>query len=185
MEDNKIIELYFGRHETAITETADKYGKYLYSVAYNVLSDNEDSEESVNDTYFTAWNVIPPEKPSILSAFLAKITRNISLNKWRNKNTKKRGNGDIALAFEEIEECVPENSSLYETIETKELAAFINEFLKKLPDSERKIFICRYWYMDSVDDISERFGFSKSKVKSMLHRTRKKLLSHLLKEGVL
>ncbi|MBQ6877733.1 MAG: sigma-70 family RNA polymerase sigma factor [Oscillospiraceae bacterium] len=185
MEDEKIIDLYFERNESAISETAEKYGNYLYKIAFNILSDNEDSEESVNDTYMSAWNTIPPEKPNVFSAFLSKITRYISLNRYRAKKTEKRGGGEIDAAFEEIEECVPDKSNIYDEIETKELAEIISDYLKKLPETERKIFVCRYYYLDSLSDISKQFGFSQSKVASMLHRTRKKILSHLEKEGVL
>ncbi len=185
MEDEKIIELYFERKETAIAETAEKYGNYLYKIAFNILSDSEDSEESVNDTYLGAWNVIPPEKPNILSAFLGKITRYISLNKYRAKKADKRGGGEIDIAFEEIEECIPTESTIYDEIETKELAKVISDYLKVLPKTERQIFVCRYYYLDSLSDISNQFGYSRSKVASMLHRTRKKVLSHLMKEGVL
>ena len=185
MEDEKIIELYFERKESAISETAEKYGNYLYKIAFNILSDNEDSEESVNDTYMSAWNTIPPEKPNIFSAFLSKITRYISLNRYRAKKTEKRGGGEIDAAFEEIEECVPDKSDIYDEIEAKELAKMISDYLKKLPETERKIFVCRYYYLDSLSDISKQFGFSRSKIASMLHRTRKKILSHLEKEGVL
>ena len=185
MEDEKIIGLYFERNESAITETAEKYGNYLYKIAYNILSDNEDSEESVNDTYFGVWNAIPPEKPKVFSAFLSRITRYISLNKFRSKNADKRGKGETMVAFEEIEECVPSKNSVISEIETKELAKIISDFLKKLPETERIIFIRRYYFFDSVADICEKFGFSKSKTSSLLHRTRKKILSHLEKEGVL
>ena len=185
MEDEKIIELYFERNESAISETAEKYGNYLYKIAFNILSDNEDSEESVNDTYMSAWNTIPPEKPNVFSAFLSKITRYISLNRYRAGKAEKRGGGEIDAAFEEIEECIPDKSNIYDEIETKELAKMISDYLKKLPETERKIFICRYYYLDSLSDISKQFGFSQSKVASMLHRTRKKILSNLGKEGVL
>ena len=185
MEDEKIIELYFERNESAISETAEKYGNYLYKIAFNILSDNEDSEESVNETYMSAWNTIPPEKPNVFSAFLSKITRYISLNRYRAGKAKKRGGGEIDTAFDEIEECVPDKSNIYDEIETKELAEIISDYLKKLPETERKIFVCRYYYLDSLSDISKQFGFSQSKIASMLHRTRKKILSHLEKEGVL
>ena len=185
MEDEKIIELYFERNESAISETAEKYGNYLYKIAFNILSDNEDSEESVNDTYMSAWNTIPPEKPNVFSAFLSKITRYISLNRYRAGKAEKRGGGEIDAAFEEIEECVPDKSNIYDEIETKELAEIISDYLKKLPETERKIFVCRYYYLDSLSDISKQFGFSQSKVASMLHRTRKKILSNIEKEGVL
>ena len=133
----------------------------------------------------SAWNTIPPEKPNVFSAFLSKITRYISLNRYRAGKTEKRGGGEIAAAFEEIEECVPDKNNIYDEIETKELAEIISDYLKKLPETERKIFVCRYYYLDSLSDISKQFGFSKSKVASILHRTRKKILSHLEKEGVL
>lgn len=185
MEDDKIIELYFERNENAISETAEKYGNHLYKIAFNILYDNEDSEESVNDTYMNAWNTIPPEKPNIFFAFLSKIIRYISLNKYRAKKADKRGGGEITKAFEEIEECVPSNNNLYDEIETKELAEIISTYLKNLPETERKIFVLRYYYMYPLAHISEKFGFSQSKTASVLHRTRKKLLYHLEKEGVL
>lgn len=185
MEDEKIIELYFERNESAIAETSEKYGNYLYKIAFNILSDNEDSEESVNDTYMSVWNTIPPKRPNILLAFLSKITRYISINKYRAKRTQKRGGGEIDIAFDELEECVPEENNLYDEIETKELAEIISVYLKNFPKTERQIFVCRYFYLDSIAEISNRFGFSQSKIASMLHRTRKKILSHLEKEGFL
>lgn len=185
MDDGKIIELFWNRNETAIAETSEKYGKYLYKIAYNILSDAEDSEESVNDTYLAAWNEIPPEKPNVLSAFLGKITRYISLNKYRAKTTKKRGGSEINAVYEEIADLIPDNHNFIDEIEARELGKIISDFLRLLPENERKVFICRYWYLDSISDISENFNFTKAKVKSMLHRTRKKLLSELMKEGVL
>lgn len=149
------------------------------------FSDEEDSKECVSDTYYAVWNKIPPEKPRVLSAFLARIIRNISLNKWRNKRAQKRGFGETEIAFEEIEECVPARNDFVSQIEARELGAMITDFLRKLPEKERRIFVCRYWYLDSVSDISERFGYKESKVKTVLFRTRKKLLSYLEKEGVL
>ncbi len=184
MEDEKIIELYFKRDENAIKETSAKYEKYLYAIAYNILTDNEDSEESVNDTYLGAWNTIPPQKPRVFPSFLGKITRNISLNKWRRKNAKKRGNNEFTLVFEEIEESIPSSQNVFKEIEDKELAEIINRFLSELPKNERSVFICRYWYFDSLEDIEKQFSFGKSKVKSMLYRIRKKLLAYLKKEGV-
>ena len=185
MNDAQIVELYWQRDESAVTVTQEKYNAYLLKIAYNILNNHEDSEESVNDTYMSAWNTIPPEKPNVFSAFLSKITRYISLNRYRSGKAEKRGGGEIDAAFEEIEECVPDKSNIYDEIETKELAEIISEYLKKLPETERKIFVCRYYYLDSLSDISKQFGFSKSKVASMLHRTRKKILSNLEKEGVL
>ena len=185
VEDEKIIELYWNRDENAVYETSEKYGKYLFAIAYKILSDEEDSEESVNDTYLGAWNAIPPQKPKILSAFLGRITRNISLKKYRDKRTQKRGFGEVDLVYEEMEETISSKCSLFDDIEIKELSKTINSFLYSIPVTERRIFICRYWYLDSIEDICKNFGFGKSKIKSMLFRTRKKLLSFLEKEGVL
>lgn len=184
MEDSNIVELYWLRSEHAITETASKYGKYCYAIAYNILANKEDAEESVNDTYFGAWNSMPPHRPFILSTFLGKITRRISLKKWRDKSRYKRGGGEVALALNELEECIPANTTLEDEIIMIELARMLIQFVTTLPDTDRAVFICRYWYLDSIAQISRGFGFSNSKVKSMLHRTRTHLLSYLRQEGV-
>lgn len=184
MEDKEIIKLYFSRSESAIAETADKYGAYCYTVAYNILGDNSDAEESVNDTYLSAWNSIPPQIPQCLRAFLCGITRNISLKKYRFQNTRKRGAGQVALALEELSECVPSDSSVEKESDNAELSEHINKFLSQLKSLDRRIFVRRYWYLSSVSDIAEKFGFSESKVKSNLHRTRKRLRAYLEKEGV-
>lgn len=179
MEDCKIIKLYLERSENAITETDKKYRKYCYSIAHNILHDSEDSEEAVNDTYLGAWNSIPPNVPDVLQTFLGRITRNISLKKIRSRNTQKRGNGEYFLVLDEMSEFIPSGQDTENDVEAKELAHFINTFLKSLSETERKVFVCRYWYFDAIADISKQFGFSKSKVKSMLFRTRKKLLTKL------
>lgn len=184
MEDNKIVELFWTRSESAITEVASKYGKYCHTIAYNILSDFEDANETVNDTYLGAWNSIPPHRPSILKTFLGKIARQISLRKYRDKNREKRGGGELALALEELDECIPSAFSVEDEIMAKELTKILNDFIGKLPKIERQVFLCRYWYFDSIETISEEFGFSISKVKTMLHRTRAKLLFQLRQEGV-
>lgn len=184
MEDNRIVDLYWTRNESAITETALKYGKYCYTIAYNILYDKEDADESVNDTYLGAWNAMPPHRPSILQTFLGKITRRVSLKKWRDSHRDKRGGGEVSLALDELSECVPSNVLVEDEIMAKELSKILNRFITELPATERQVFLCRYWYLDSIEQISVDFSFSKSKVKSMLHRTRSKLLSYLKKEGV-
>ena len=184
MEDRDIIALYLARNEAAIAETEKKYGKYCYSVAYNILYSAEDAKECVNDVLMNAWNSIPPHMPSVLSAFLGKLTRYVSLKRWRYARTKKRGGGETALVYEELSECIPGNKSLEEELQEKELAEIIGRFLDGLPAVERRIFICRYWYFDDIAAISRRFGYSVSKVKSMLYRIRKKLLFRLNEEGV-
>lgn len=185
MDDCKIVDLFWIRSERAITETAEKYGKYCRSIAYNILLDEEDVEESVNDTYLGVWNSIPPYRPSVLRTFLGKITRRISLKKWRDKTRNKRGGGEVALVLEELEECIPSALAVEDKILAAELLEILNRFVASLPETERRVFLCRYWYLDSVDTISRNFHFSTSKVKSMLYRTRGKLLSQLRQEEAL
>lgn len=185
MEDNRILELYFARSESAISETAVKYGGYCYTIAYNILTNHEDAEESVSDTYLAAWNSIPPRKPSIFSAFLGKITRHLSIDRWRNQSAQKRGGGQFELALEELEECVAGNQTVEGEYDRKELRRSLNRFLGTLSETERKVFLCRYWYMDSIAQVAEIYGFSESKVKSMLHRIRGRLHKQLEQEGFL
>lgn len=183
MDDKGIIRLYFDRNERAIDETAKKYGKYCFSIANNILSNREDAEESVNDTYLDTWNSIPPHRPNSLSLFLGKITRRISIDLYRRKNAQKRGSGEIPLVLDELYQCIFDEIDVEREFEKRHLSQVINEFVKFLPRNEQKVFICRYWYMDSIQSISERFGYSESKVKSMLYRTREKLREALRKEG--
>ncbi|MDE7435509.1 MAG: sigma-70 family RNA polymerase sigma factor [Lachnospiraceae bacterium] len=184
MEDEHIVDLYWERSEKAITETASKYGKYCYSIAYNILADHDDAEECVSDTYLGAWNSMPPHRPMILSTFLGKITRRTAIKRWQSQHAAKRGGGKISIALEELEECIPSNQSVEQEMEAAELRKVVNEFVLSLPRTERNVFICRYWYLDGISDICQQFGFSQSKVKSMLQRTRKKLQIYLKKEGV-
>lgn len=183
MEDGAIVELYWARNESAIEETAKKYGTYCHAIAFGILRSMEDAEETVNDTYLNAWNSMPPHRPGRLSTFLGRISRNLSIDKWRKKSAEKR-RGEAALALEELAECIPSGSSVGEKLEARELARSIDAFLSRLGAAERRVFVCRYWYLDSIADISRRFGFTPSKVKSMLHRTRSRLLVYLRKEGL-
>lgn len=184
MEDRDIIALYLERNEEAIAETEKKYGRYCYSIAYNILYNVEDAQECVNDALMNAWDSIPPHMPAILSAFLGKLTRYVSLKKWRYARTQKRGGGEIALAYEELSDCIPGGKSVEEELQEKELAEVLDRFLDELPAAQRRIFICRYWYFDDISTICNQFGYSSSKVKSMLYRIRKKLLFRLNEEGV-
>ncbi len=185
MEDTAIVDLYFARSETAISETDKKYGPYCYSIAYNILTNKEDAEESVSDTWLSAWHAIPPKRPGILSAFLGKITRRLAIDRWRSRRAYKRGGGEVPLALEELEECIPGGTSPELEFERKRFAAVFNRFLGSLPQTERRVFLCRYWYLDTVADTAAYFGFSESKTASMLCRTRKKLRKVLEKEGFL
>ena len=183
MDDKSIVDLYFSRNQDAITQTDKKYGRYCYSIAYNILTNKQDAEESVSDTYMTAWRAIPPRRPSVLSTFLGKITRHIAIDRWRERSASKRGGGEVTLALEELEECIAGHQNLEMEFERKELLRAYVKFLDTLPVTERRVFLCRYWYVDSIDSISEKFGFSQSKVKTMLYRTRKKLRKALWEEG--
>ena len=183
MDDKSIVDLYFSRNQDAITQTDKKYGRYCYSIAYNILTNNEDAEESVSDTYMTAWRAIPPRRPSVLSTFLGKITRNLAIDRWRECSAYKRGGGEVTLALEELEDCVAGLQNVEMEYERKELIRAYVKFLDTLPVTERRVFLCRYWYVDSVEAIAEKFGFSQSKVKTMLYRTRTKLRKQLAEEG--
>ena len=183
MNDTEIVDLYWKREERAVEATAQKYGNYCYSIAYNVLSNHEDSEETVNDTYIETWNAIPPHRPLMLSSFLGKITRRLAIDKWRHGHARKRGGGELSSVLEELEECALQADSTEECLDKQMLSQAINDFLRKLPAQERRIFVCHYFYIDSVDSICKQFGYSESKVKSMLFRTREKLRIYLQKEG--
>ena len=183
MDDNHIVDLYWQRNESAISETATKYGKYLHSISYQILLNNEDAEECVNDTYNDAWQSMPPHRPSILSTFLGKITRRISIDLWRKYSAEKRGGGVMTLALDELEECVLGTGDVEAEVERLELQKKLNDFLLALPKVDRQVFMCRYWYMDSISDIAKQFAYSQSKVKSRLYRTRNKLRAMLEKEG--
>lgn len=185
MEDLEIVELYWQRNEEAIKETSKKYGNYCYTIANNILYNNEDAQECVNDTYLGAWNAIPPHHPYVLSTFLGKITRRLSLNKWREKKALKRGGDEVTLSFDELEDCIAGNNSVQDEINQNDLVEAINEFLETLKVEERKVFVCRYFYFESIDEIAFRFSFTPSKVKMMLKRTRDKLKDYLVKKGVL
>ena len=185
MEDKEIVRLYWDRNERAIKESSVKFGRYCFQIAYNILANNEDADESVNDTWLKTWECIPPHFPEVLAAFVGKITRRISLNKWYYKNRKKRGGGQVRLVLEELEECIAADNEVEKSVEHKELLQLINTFLETLPETERDLFVCRYWFLASIQELSERFSFSESKTKSMLFRTREKLRNCLKKEGYL
>lgn len=184
MEDHAIIALYFAREERAIAETDKKYGSYCRSVAYHILKNRDDTEECVNDTYMNAWNSIPPQRPGVLSVFLGTITRNLSLNRYRAAKTQKRGGGQLPMALEELEFCMPAGQSAESEVEAAEVGRMIDRFLRSLPERERCIFLRRYWYVDSLHEIACRYRMSEGTVKSTLFRTRKKLKDYLEKEEI-
>ena len=185
MEDTRIIELYWLRSEEAIARTAEKYGRYCAAIARRFLPDPRDGEEAVADTWTAAWGSIPPQRPNCLQAYLGRITRNLCLDRIRAGERLKRGGGEVSLALEELEECLPGPDSPEREAEQKELAERIDRFLRTLPESERQIFVERYWYVARIEDIARAHGFSKAKTTSQLHRTRKKLGRLLEKEELL
>ena len=183
MDDTRIIDLYWARSEEAIRETDLKYGPYCRTIAWNILQDREDSEECVNDTWLQAWNAMPPKKPSLLKAFLGKITRNLALDRCKYNRAEKRGGGQVALALEELAECVGSGSE-EERMENRLLTELLNRFLDSLSQKNRQIFMLRYWYFCTVQQIADSLGLSESGVKMSLLRSRRQLKALLEKEGV-
>ncbi len=179
MEDCDIIELYCKRSEQAIQETDRKYGSYCRCISRNIVENAEDAEECVNDAYLGAWRSIPPQMPDSLAAYLGKLTRYAALQKRRDTHRQKRGGGVVTMALEELEYCIPSYSSVERELEAKELTAAINIFLGTLSETERAVFLCRYWYLEPIQTISRQFGFSVGKIKTMLFRTRQKLKKYL------
>lgn len=184
MNDRQIIELFWQRSETAITETASKYGKYCHTIAYNILANTQDSEECVNDTWMSAWNSMPDKRPQKLCSFLGRITRNFAISKGIANGREKRGGKAVTLALEELDECIASGYNLDSEIEEKELARAINYFIKTLPEKQQHIFVCKYWFLETEVNIAKKLGCSKSKVSAVLKQTRIKLRKYLLQEGL-
>lgn len=185
MEDVRIIDLFWQRSQDAICQVKARYGVYCYTIALNILQNREDAAECENDTYLRVWESIPPERPGQLRPYLGAVTRRLALDRWRKARTDKRGGGQVALSLEELGECVPATSGVEQVIEDAELAQVISNFLRALPRTECDLFLRRYWYLDSIRQIACRYGFSESKVKMTLKRTRDQLRAHLEKEGIL
>ena len=183
MEDNQIIDLYFCRDESALTETAKKYGTFCQRVAMNVLSIREDAEECVNDTYHTAWNQIPPTKPDSFKAFLGRIVRNFAISKYRALHAKKRFNG-LEVMLSELGDCVPATESVEQEIEAKELTEHINTWLAGLKKEDRVLFVRRYWYGDDVRELAKRCGVTATQMTQRMLRLRRKLKVFLEEKGV-
>jgi len=183
MTDTEIIELYWTRSEAAIARTAARFGKYCMAISMNILKSREDAEECVNDTYLSAWNKIPPQRPAAFSAFLGRITRNLSLDRYRARTSKKRGGGEIDLLLSELDECIPSAGSVESSMEKGALGEIIDRFLSEISAEERIVFVRRYWYGDSISNIARRFSVGEGKVRTGLFRTRNKLKDYFEKEG--
>ena len=183
MDDNGIVQLYWDRNDYAISATSEKYGHYCKSIAKNILSNEEDAEECVNDTYLNAWNSMPTHWPENLATFLGKITRNLSFNKYKHNHSEKRGGGEITLILDELTECVSDTDNVEQIIERQELIKVINIFVRGLPIEKQNIFIRRYWYADSISDIAKDYSMLQGTVSKTLERTRKQLKSYLAERG--
>ncbi len=183
MDDPEIITLYFSRDETAIPQTAAKYGTYCYTIAYNILASREDCEECVNDTWWNAWNAIPPNQPAHLKLFLARITRNLAFNRFHAMRAQKRGSGEMMLALDELAETIPDGCLVQDTLEAKELTHCINRFLRTLPERDCGIFLKRYFHVMPVHEIAAQHRLSEKHTSTILSRTRRKLAAYLKNEG--
>ena len=184
MEDRQIVELYWQRSEQAVAETDRKYGRYCEAIAYAVCSDRQDAEECVNDTWLRAWNAMPDKRPTALGAFLGRITRNLAINLFERKNRQKRGGGQMTVALEELEDCIPGREDPQRQVELEELRQAVGRFVAELNETEKVVFTARYWYLKSVEEIAGRMGFTQSRVKSLLFRLRRRLGRYLEEEGL-
>ena len=184
MDDEKILDLYFAREETALQATAEKYGAYCNAVALGILHSREDAQECVNDTYLRAWEAIPPKRPSMFRVYLGKITRNLSLDKYRRQTAVKRRGDTVGTLHGELNECIPGTTTVESEIENAQITYAIDQSLRKMGQEMRLVFMRRYWHADSIDDIAGRYSMTVGKVKSILFRARQKMKKDLEWEGV-
>ncbi len=182
MEDRQIVDLYWERSENAIKESSQKYGKMLNGISYSLLSSSEDAEECVSDTYLEAWQRMPEDRPAYLGAYLARIVRCLSIDRFRTSHRQKRG--EATSLTDELYECLSSSMTPNEEYENGRIAKVINKFLFELDEEKRRIFVRRYFYSDSISSISARLGVSIPKVKTTLHRLRSELREYLEKEGI-
>ncbi len=185
MEDKRIVELFWSRDERAIRETDSRYGRYLHTIAYHVLASDEDSDECVNDTYYKAWESMPPHRPASLPPFLGRITRHLAVDRYRRRTAQKRVTSEYTLSLDELADCVSGGEEPSAAVELDELARLIEDFLYTQSEETRQTFMWRYYFVDSLADIAARLGTSVPQVKSQLHRTRLKLRAYLEKEGIM
>lgn len=184
MEDRDIVELYWARSQQAIEESNAKYGRYCHTIALNICVNMEDAEECVSDTWFKAWNSMPSKRPERLRGFLGNMTRNLALDRWREKHRKKRGGGETELALSELSECFPADNDVEKELEFKELERAVGEFVRELPQRERRIFTARYYFLSPIGEIAQRLDERESRTRMTLYRLRTKLREALEKEGL-
>ena len=185
MTDERIIELFWQRNENAINEVSAKYGSYCSVVCGNILENLQDKEECLNDTWLRAWNSIPPQRPKNLKMFLAKISRNLAIDRYKRQTAVKRGKGETEVILEELAECISHKDNVEDEVLSKEIGIAINEFLRTLPERDRNIFIRRYFYADSAEKIAKRYALTANNIMVILTRTRMKLKNYLMKGDLL
>jgi len=183
MDDSKIIELFYERSEQAIVALSDKYGSVCLKVAFNILNNTEDSEECVNEAYLGAWNTIPPQNPNPLLSYVCRIVRNLAVKKYHSNTALKR-NSIYDVALDELENCFASSVSVEDEFNAIETARIINGFLSKLDKENRILFVRRYWYSDSIDDLAKIFETSNHNISVRLFRLREKLKKHLIKDRI-
>jgi RNA polymerase sigma-70 factor (ECF subfamily) len=183
MEDRQIVDLYWARSESAITETDKKYGRYCHYIAYQILCDDMDAEEIVNDTYLKTWNTVPPNYPDPLKSYVGMISSQLALNRYEEKSAARRGAGKMPLVFHELDECLADEEASADMAESIVLRDLLNRFIWSLPKKTRNIFVRRYWYASSLAEIAEEYGMKESAVAMLMFRTRQKLREFLQKEG--
>ena len=184
MKDEEIIALYKKRSQRAVEETQKKYQSYCGTIANRILKNPQDCEECLNDTWLKAWETIPPVIPAALSAYLAKIARNTAINMYKKKYAGKRIDDRMMISMEELKECIVGKDTVESQIEEKVVVEVLNKYLGELPSLERKIFVRRYFYMDTMKEIGLLYGMKESYVKTLLFRSRKKLKKDFEKEGI-
>lgn len=184
LPDEEIVELYWNRDEKAITATDDKYRQFLFTIAYNIVHDNLDCEECLNDTYLGTWNRIPPTRPNVFQAFLSRIMRNIAVNRYKHNTAAKRVPSELTVSLEELEHCMRSDLTVEEEIAIKRLGDALNDYLCALPERDRLVFMCRYYYADKVIEIADMLGISRNTVTKYLDNIREGLKEHLIEEGI-
>ena len=184
LPDEEIVELYWNRDEKAITATDDKYRQFLFTIAYNIVHDNLDCEECINDTYLGTWNRIPPTRPNVFQAFLSRIMRNIAVNRYKHNTAAKRVPSELTVSLEELEHCMRSDLTVEEEVAIKRLGDALNDYLCALPERDRLVFMCRYYYADKVIEIADMLGISRNTVTKYLDNIREGLKEHLIEEGI-
>ena len=185
MQDEALVELLFAREERVLPEVQGKYGAYCLSIARGILCDEGESEECLNDTLLQLWRSVPPQRPRSLRAYIGRLTRNLAISRWRKNNALRRGGSQLPLALEELGECVDGGQTPDQALEKKTVVALLNRFVRSLPETERYIFLRRYWYLDSNQAIAGQLRTTPGRIASQLLRTRRKLRRALREEGIL